>query len=225
MRPGIIALLTALIPILAIHTCYLVAAHNGHVPWCIPYIDSCTSISATGRQNPEYFIFKASMIPAAMLMMLFWFLCYEWLQNFDTRNGIGVLTIPILGIVAAVFLILYTTMLGAVGELYQLERRIGVIVYFTFTYLAQLIFTYQVNQLNKQRQVTSKYLFGSLLSLNILVLLIGILSLILQLLITNYDLIEDAFEWVLALLIHVYFLVVFRLWQKTDFRVFFQVSK
>lgn len=225
MRPGIIALSTGLLPILAIHSVYLIAAFYEHVPWCIPYIDSCTSISAAGRQNPEYFIFKATMIPAAVLMMLFWYLCYQWLLCTGHRSSIGPRSILIAGTVAALFLILYTTMLGASGDLYQLERRIGVIIYFTFTYLAQLLFTYQIGKLNSQRQLFSARLYYFLIGLNTTVLSIGLLSLMLELSMADYDSIEDAFEWILALLIHIYFLGIYAVWRNTEFTVSFRVRK
>ena len=50
-----LALITGLLPLVCVHTTYLIAASHGHVPWCVPYWDSCTSISATGRQLPETF--------------------------------------------------------------------------------------------------------------------------------------------------------------------------
>jgi len=224
MRAGIIALASGLLPILAIHTTYLIAAIGGHVPWCIPYINSCTSISATGRQVPEFFVFKATMIPAAMLMMLFWFLCYQWLLSGGYRRGISARSIPIVGTVAALFLILYTTMLGASGDLYQLERRVGVIIYFTFTYLAQLLFTYHMGKLNRQRHFFSSRIYHFLVGLNTAVLSIGLLSLILQLTMVDYDSVEDAFEWIIALLIHVYFFGIYAAWRRTEFAISFEQS-
>jgi hypothetical protein len=223
MRPGIIALSTGLVPILAIHSSYLIAAVYEHVPWCIPYIDSCTSISATGRKNPEYFVFKATMIPAAMLMTLFWYLCHEWLLACGHRRSISTRSIPIIGTVAALSLILYTTMLGASGDLYQLERRIGVIIYFTFTYLAQLLFTYHLGKLNSEMHLYFSRIYHFLVGLNTSVLGIGLLSLILGITMADYDSIEDAIEWNLALLIHIYFLGIYVAWRKTEFSGSFKV--
>jgi len=225
MRPAIIALSTGLVPILAIHCSYVIAAIYEHVPWCIPYIDSCTSISATGRKIPEYFVFKATMIPAAMLMMLFWYLCYQWLLATGYRRSIGVQCIPIVGTTAALFLILYTTMLGASGDLYQLERRIGVIIYFTFTYLAQLLFTYHLGKVHRQLHLLSSRTYHFLIGLNTTVLSIGLLSLILGITMTNYDAIEDAIEWNLALLIHIYFLGIYVTWRNSEFAISFKVSE
>ena len=59
-----IAIMINLLPLVCIHLCYLVAANLGHIEWCVPYLENCTSISATGRKYPEFFIFKGLMIPA-----------------------------------------------------------------------------------------------------------------------------------------------------------------
>jgi hypothetical protein len=59
----------------------------GLMPWCIPYIDSCTSISATGREPPAFFVFKALMIPAAMLLMAYWLLNARWLRQLGCVSG------------------------------------------------------------------------------------------------------------------------------------------
>ena len=52
----VVALVTAVAPIVFIHLTYLISAAQGYVPWCIPYIDSCTSISATGRHGIAFFL-------------------------------------------------------------------------------------------------------------------------------------------------------------------------
>ena len=51
-------------PIVVVHVCYLLSAHYGYVDKCNPYIEGCTSISATGRHGPSYFLFKAGTIGA-----------------------------------------------------------------------------------------------------------------------------------------------------------------
>ena len=72
MSLNFLPLLTALLPALAINFCYLLAASQGHVPWCIPYLEGCTSISATGRQAPESYLFRALIIPTAVLLVFYW---------------------------------------------------------------------------------------------------------------------------------------------------------
>ena len=58
----LLPLVTGLLPILAIHISLLVAINAGVIPACFPYIEGCTSISATGRYEPASFIFKPAMM-------------------------------------------------------------------------------------------------------------------------------------------------------------------
>ena len=134
-----IPVITGFIPIAVVVVCYLIAANLGHVPWCNPLLDGCTSISATGRRGPESYIFRATMIPAAVMMMLYWVLNYRWLRSLGDPPRQATRIALMLGILAGGFLILYTTVLGSIGEIYRIQRRIGVSMFFFFTYLTQLI--------------------------------------------------------------------------------------
>ena len=85
MKLNFIPVITAVVPAVAVHVCYLLAAQSGHVPWCFPYIDSCTSISAVGRKSPESHLFRATIIPTAVFMMIYWRLNYEWFKTLNTH--------------------------------------------------------------------------------------------------------------------------------------------
>lgn len=203
---------TGLIPIIAIHLTYLVAAAEGHVPWCFPYIDSCTSISATGRHGTAFYLFKAIMIPYAAVLGLFWLRTRELLLRLgDTRRAAN--TVMGIGIVAAVFLVVYTVALGAGGDFFYLQRRIGIILYFSMTALGEMLFTWR---LGKQRGIEDK---TRPLHLGIVYafLGIGILTVFLNALMDNYVDYEDAFEWGLALLMKCYFLVMYFTWRQPGF--------
>src|SRR4030067_2814682 len=139
MRLKSLALLTGILPIISANIAYLVAAQLGHLSWCIPYLDGCASISATGRQAPESLFFRATMIPAAVLMMAYWRLNYEWLLINGDRNSLAGVAMLWLGTTAAVFLVIYTVALGHIGEEYALPRRIGGTLFFGFSYLVQLL--------------------------------------------------------------------------------------
>ena len=87
MKLKAIPLATALLPGGAVHVCYLLAAHQGHISWCFPYFPDCVSISATGRHSPESVVFRAAIIPTAVLMMIYWSLNLEWLKALKTHMG------------------------------------------------------------------------------------------------------------------------------------------
>jgi hypothetical protein len=127
----------ALIPVIAVHVAWWLSLRDGHIPFCIPYLEGCTSISRAARHGLGNHVFQFLMLPCAVLQMLFWASARGWLAQVhpDPRAGVS---LPWLGLIAGVFLILYANFLGTEGEIYRLLRRYGVIVYFAMTYLAQL---------------------------------------------------------------------------------------
>lgn len=218
MRLFPLAYAAALLPLVAIHLCYLVAAAAGHVAWCIPYLHSCTSISATGREAPEFFLFKALMLPATVLIAAYWALSCAWLYQLGCVAGRRRRVVWVMGAAGAVGLILYSVMLGAIGEEYRLQRRIGVTAFFGFSYLGQLLITWLLLQITAVRQAHAGWLLV-LRYLGLLMLGVGLLSIALSALIPErYDRMEDAFEWNFVLLLCLYVLAVGELWRRTNFR-------
>jgi hypothetical protein len=212
-----VALLAGVLPIVAIHGTYLVSAWQGHVPWCVPYFESCTSISATGRYGASFYLFKGTMIPAAVLLMFFWYLTAQWLRRLgDTGSAAN--TIFVMGVVGAAFLIVYAVALGAAGDTMRLQRRVGVILYFTLTYLAQLVLVWRMGKVILEEPSRTW-----LLALCVTTLSIGITTVFLSVFMENYQEYEDAFEWILALLVHLYFLVLAGAWKRTGFKVSYAV--
>lgn len=197
-RIALLALVLAIAPTLAIHSNYLIAASEGSVPWCIPYWDSCTSISATGRSGLAYYFFKLTMLPVAVVYWLYW----RAAQTALSRHGYQGRAIHILGSIAVVALVVYVLALGAVGDRFQLSRRIGIIFFFTFTYLCQLLILWQINRLNLPDPSRNLQL-----GLLLLILGIGLTTVVLDMVMANYDALEDAFEWIIALLLHANFLL------------------
>lgn len=208
-----LALAAGLIPLLTIHATFAISVMEGYVSWCIPYWDSCTSISRTGRYGTSYFIFKGTMLPAALLGMLFWWLNGQWLRQLgvDSRS---VAWIPWLGLVACVALAAYTLALGHEGDRFNLVRRIGVVLYFSLTFIAELLISGALKS-HPRWHSDGK----NLLRLCELTLAVGILSVILTAVVPHiYSKIDDAFEWVLALLINLHALWLALLWRKSRFR-------
>lgn len=215
MRAAPIALITGLLPLLCIHITYIVAASHGHVDWCNPYWDSCTSISATGRQLPEKLVFKFIMIPAGILAILFWWLVQQWLEQVQQRRS-GAM--QWLGSIAGLFLILYVVALGE-GRDYQSLRRIGIILFFSLTFLAQLLFLYQLSRVDRRFTSIQRKVFVWQKAMAATLLGIGITTVILDLIYSDYDSIEDAFEWVMMLFIVAQFCSHYWLWRESDVRV------
>lgn len=215
MRLARFALLTAALPFLCVHLSYLLAASQGHVPWCVPYWDSCTSISAAGRELPEKLLFKLLMMPAGMCAIAFWWGVRQWLR---LRLRCNSLAVALLGSLAAGFLLLYVVALGESNE-YRWARQSGIILSFALTYLAQLLFLYHARRSaglldHVERRVLSWQLRGALL-----VLAIGVGSVLLDVGYAHYDAMEDAVEWILMLCLVLQFASHYWLWRAADLKL------
>jgi hypothetical protein len=207
----------ALLPFITTHLSYLIAAGMGHVEWCVPYWESCTSISATGRQLPEKIWFKTGMIPAAMVTMLLWWCAADWRRRAaPTDHHVGLIAMPLLGSIAAGSLILYTAALGEEGDAFRLIRRAGIVLSFALTFISQTLLTRLIGELAQLRaDAWLQQRHRWLLALLLLLLATGVVSLILDgTLGPAYDRIEDAFEWIMALLLNFYFAMLASIWRR-----------
>jgi len=214
-----LALAAALVPFLTIHLTFVVSVLEGYISMCVPYWDSCTSISRTGRHGTAYFIFKGSMLPAAIVGIVFWYGNRVWLSQLGLRSA-STAWVPWLGLVAGLALILYTVALGHEGDGFNLMRRIGVVLYLSLTFLCELLVSAALRQ-HPAWHRQGQYLLG----ICQLTLLVGIVSVLLNGLAPEvYSRTDDAFEWVFALLINVHAFWLALLWRRSDFHVRFWVA-
>jgi hypothetical protein len=208
-----LALTAALLPLLGMHGSYLIAASEGHVPWCLPYWDGCTSISATGRQLPEKVFFKLLMMPAAVTAAVYWVAMAAWLRAMGVDRSRCVLVLSS-GLIGSAFWLLYGAALGEVGDLWQAVRRAGIVVFFGLTFVAQLASCGSLHgHLRFRTEDPGRSWVHAQLRLCQLMLAIGLLSVLLDATWRAYDTVEDAFEWVLALLLEVHVALTAGLWR------------
>ena len=197
--PATIALLCGLVPLLTVHVCYVLSASAGVIPTCIPYLDGCTSISATGRHGWGYGLFKAGMLPSALVLVVYWRLCRDWLLEAGDVDGPGLRSLLWLGIAGALFLVLYTVFLGHKGEVYNLLRRFGVTLNLGFTLLAQLLVVWRLRRLrdNLGQAPCPAGILRAKTWLVAALLLLGLGSIPVSNFIADKDPVENAIEWTL----------------------------
>ena len=225
MSLNFVPLLTALLPALAINLCYLLAASQGHVPWCIPYLEGCTSISATGREAPESYLFRALVIPTAVLLAIYWRLNFAWLKAIGSENGRAIRSMLWLGCVAALALVVYATVLGSVGEGYKLQRRLGVAVFYVCTIAAQLLFTRELKlAASRPASPVSRPTAMALTGLFAVILGAGLLGLVLSGTWAGYGDYDDSVQWSLTLLLLAHVALTYLAWKESGFRASFEVA-
>ena len=218
-------LLAGIGPIIAIHVSYWVAITQVGLTRCIPYIEGCTSISATGRYPPASFVFKGAMMPDSVILAAYWLLNIAWLRALQRSQAKPVddgFVIGFLGITGAAFLILYVSFLGSKEPFYEFMRRFGVYVYFAFTVFSQIVLAVKVRKLVLPRSVHR--IVNAQLAIALVPFALGILNLVLKATLENADPAENVIEWIFALLMHVYFVLTYFAWRDTGFNAKFAVT-
>lgn len=218
MRASWIALLCSALPILAVVITYAISAGTGQVPVCFPFLEGCTSISGAARRDPSIHLFRAIMLPTASVMVAYWILAHAWLGQFDA-HGRGRNWMAGLGIIGALFLILYVVFLGTDGQAYELMRRYGVTVYFAFTALAQLLLSARLRGLPAAAQrgigaalIRTKVGFGAAM------LMLGLVNVPAKNFFPEWP-VDNMAAWNFALLMHGYFGLTALAWRRTGYRI------
>ena len=213
-RLAALAWATALWPVLIIHLAYLNSATHGHVPWCVPYWDGCTSISAAARSGTSIYLFRAAMLPWAGLLALYWWLAAQWCRQRVPEAAWKRMAVLACGWGGTLFYLLYATFLGEDGDLPRLLRRYGINLYFALTVLAQM----WLISIATRRGVLSTLQRRGFLGLFAALIALGLASLPLQYLVDDRRALLNAIEWCYALLMVVGYALMGRVWQVERWR-------
>ncbi len=202
-------LFTGLLPLVGINAAYWIGVDAGILPSCIPYIEGCTSISATGRYPPGDRLFRAVMLPQSVLLAVTWYFAATWLKTLlpESKAPRAVLVFGLLGALA---LILYVSYLGTKEPFYELMRRFGIYIYFLGTGVAQIVLTLALKR-SSWRQ--------AMLWVVAIPWVLGLANFAQKALRADPDHMENTIEWVVSVLMQVWFLLLYVGWRKTGFRV------
>lgn len=221
-------LLTGVLPVIAIHTALIVAIDAGSVPSCIPYLEGCTSISAAGRYLPAIYVFKPAMSVEAVLMTAYWLYSAAWIAALAAPAGNPRTTpwpMAASGVGGALALILYVTFLGSQEPFYEFMRRFGIYFYFLLTIVAQLLLARHTIKLASVLELPRVLSIARLqLLLAGIPFALGALNFLLKSVMTDASSAENIIEWIVALIMHCYFIASYFAWRTSNFRQKFQVS-
>ena len=202
-------LVVAIAPIVGINIAYWIGADHGNLPSCNPYLDGCTSISSTGRYPPGDRLFRAVMLPQAVLLALTWHFAVSWLKSVrpGSRAGTTVLTS---GLISALALIIYVSYLASNDPFYEIMRRYGIYLYFVGTVVAQIALTAAMDASRLRR------IMGALL---VMPFVLGLYNFIQKMVVENPDNMENRIEWVVSLLMQLWFVGLYLAWRRSGFEV------
>jgi hypothetical protein len=215
MQPRTLALIITLLPLLISNAVYLLSAYEGSIPLCIPYIEGCTTISKAARSGDSIFIFRAAMIAYGILLIWFWIYVRQWLDQLYGHTTNMARFIFWLGLVGALFLMVYIDFLGTSGEVNRFMRRYGILIYFTCTPIAQILLLRQHYNIlpSLQEGVIKPRVLQYQFVIIILILAVGIVSGAMDVTHMKTNESENIVEWNIALLMQLYFLGMVFLWK------------
>lgn len=204
----------AILPLLTINVCYLVAISLDHLPECIPYLSGCTSVSSTGRFAPESLIFKAGMLPGAVIAVLFWWHCATFLEM-GRQSRSRMIALRVLGVTAALSLTLYALHQGLRGDEYRLMRRIGIDGFALSNFTAQVIFVLAYRHM---RVSATQTLWRWLIALSAALPVLAIAANVAKSAGVDRHAANNTVAWNAFVVQCVFFAVIYLLWRRHDFR-------
>lgn len=221
MMLRLLPLVTGLLPLIAVFTSYGVAVHTAGLPACNPFLDGCTSVSATGRHPPASFLFRAAMLPQSILLAAYWLASLAWyraLRQHLGRDPQAGAAIGWFGVTGALFLVPYVTFLGTEEPLYEFMRRYGIYMYFLLNVIAQIILASRTLPLVRELALPRVLIVTRIqLALAWVPFALGALNLVLKATLEDADAAENRIEWIFALLMQAYFVMSVVAWRDTRF--------
>lgn len=203
----------AILPLLTINVCYLAAIGLDHLPACVPYLSGCTSVSSTGRLAPESLIFKAGMLPGAAIAVLFWWRSATFL-DMGRQSRSRLVTLRLLGVVAALSLTIYTLNLGLRGDEYRLLRRIGIDGFALSNFVAQIMFVVSYRHM---RNGATEKLWRWLVALCLALPALAIAANVAQLTGVPRHAANNVVAWNAFVAQSAFFAVTYQLWRQHNF--------
>jgi hypothetical protein len=221
-----------LIPLIAVNTCLVMITHfHGFFPNqediiynTIPYFDGGASISRTVRPYPTWLIFKPAMFITSFLLIKYWILNKNIVENFDEfqkhKNKI-----IFFGIASAIALTLHSIFLGIKfdNDFYKFFRRVIMLSFIIFeitaqAYLVIIFYSFKEKLLNF---INIKILYLKIVLVSILVIVAIISIPIISLpgnnfLGFNLKFFKHGLEWNYFLGVITFYLLTFLMWKKQN---------
>lgn len=208
-------LVAGLLPFVGVMSAFWLNADAGVIPSCNPFFEGCTSVSSAGRYLPGSIPFRAALLPQAAFLTTLWWFSAEWLRKTAPATKSGSV-VKIFGMGGALALMAYVAFLGSNQPFYEFMRRFGVYFYFLGTVIAQTTLTLALSRsrLRSAMLAIVSSMFG-----------LGVLNLIQKSLLSETDKIENRIEWIVALLMQVWFIQLFQAWRRSKFDVNISATK
>ena len=214
-------LFAAVVPLGTVVICYLVAVNLGHVPACIPNFSGCTSVSSVGRSVPESLIFRAGMLPTALVLVLFWQRCTTFLA-LGGQSGVRLVILRILGVIVASSLAIYAVTLGLEDSGYRQLRHAAIKGFALSTLMAEVLL---ISCYRPMRIVATENLLRWLIILCWALPLLGIAAEVAKWAGVPRHAANNTVAWNAFVVASAYYAVVAQIWRHHGFSAEFHLAK
>lgn len=222
-------LLAGVLPVIAGLLAWQVSTRLELIPACNPFVEGCVSISRAARHGLPNHLFRAIVLPAAVLQGLTWWLASHWLRELALLSVARARALAAVGAAAAIFLVLYGTFLGTEGELYRWFRRFGIWFYFGLTAIALVVVVGLIARAARRGSTALSPRFGrSLLALAWVLLALGLAAAFSPLAFGDslaHDRFTNVLEWWGAAVISALFAALAWAWRRTRFALRLAVAR
>ena len=187
------------------------------VPQCRVFIDGCISISASGRQEPAVFVFRGTIIPVGLLLVLTWWLNVQWLKMLGMRQRLPVVVLHLLGTASPILLICYIALIGSAGEIDHAIRQTVITTYFPATLLAKMILALVLIRLRPER--LSPWLPWVMLIIAAIVFGLAVASVIVPVFLDDPSVAHNLKQWHGTTAFAAWYLLLAWAWRETGFHL------
>ena len=203
-----LALAAAILPFLTFNLTYWIASSLEHVRSCFTYLYGCTSVSSTGRQLPEFWVFKVGVFALAVSLALHWRQASQFLDTHGVAVR-GTRKLRIIAYLSVIALLIYAVTLGLPDEQFGKLRRIGTNGFAFTSWITQIVFVVLYRPV---RIDATRVLFRWLVVATAALLLVGFSSEIAKVMGWPRKETNNVAAWNAFLVMTIYYLLLARIW-------------
>jgi hypothetical protein len=150
------------------------------------------------------------VLPQAVLLAVTWYATALWLRAVRPDAKRAATTALVAGSLGALALIIYVSYLASNDPFYEIMRRYGIYFYFVCTVIAQIAASLPVPVVTLRR---------IMLGIMATPFLLGLFNFVQKAIVENPDNTENIIEWIVSLLMQLWFVVLWLAWRRTNFEV------
>lgn len=208
----ILSLACLLVPAVSIIAVYLWSAGAGYVPWCVPFLEGCTTISRAARPEPMNLLFRWSMLLWVALLACYWLLAVRWLAQQVPHRRHSRRAMMLFALLGTGGVAMYALHLGGDTSTAEFMRSYGGVMVFSSLAFGQLMLATAI----RGHAPVPRGLRRAMLSFCVLLLVMGVMTAVGNAMLADGYALVSAMEWNFGLVMLLFFPLTGLAWRYTD---------